>query len=96
MSKQHHVSRFHLSGFCDPAGVGTRNPWLWIGSTADQSVRRRSPKNVGTVPGMFDGPGGFSDASASLEMFLANEVEGPAATTLGRLLQATSIQQLPP
>lgn len=70
MPRQHYVSRFHLSAFCDPASTGTHDPWLWIGSTADQSVRRRSPKNVATVPGLFDG--------------------------LRRLLQSTSIDQLPP
>lgn len=54
MPGQHHVSRFHLSAFCDPASTGTSDPWLWIGSTTDQSVRRRSPKNVATVPGLID------------------------------------------
>lgn len=95
MPGQHYVSRFHLSAFCDPASTGTPDPWLWIGSTKDQSVRRRSPKNVATVPGQFDGPGGFSEQEASIETFLANDVEGPAATALRRLLQSTSIEQLP-
>jgi hypothetical protein len=96
MSRQHYVSRFHLSAFCDPASTGTPDPWLWVGSTTDQSVRRRSPKNVAAVPGFFDGPGGFSEPGASLETFLANDVEGPAATALRRLLQSTLIEQLPP
>lgn len=96
MAGQHYVSRFHLSAFCDPASTGTADPWLWIGSTKDQSVRRRSPKNVATVPELFDGPGGFSEPEASIETFLANDVEGPAATALRRLLQSTSIEELPP
>lgn len=96
MSGQHYVSKFHLSAFCDPAATTTPDPWLWVGATADESVRRRSPKNVGTVPGLFDGPGGFADPEASLETFLANEVEGPAATALRRLLRDTSIHRLPP
>lgn len=96
MSRQHYVSRFHLSAFCDPASTGTPDPWLWVGSTTDQSVRRRSPKNVAAVPGLFDGPGGFSEPGASLETFLANSVEGPAATALRRLLHSTLIEQLPP
>lgn len=45
---------------------------------------------------MFDGPGGFSEPGASLETHLANEVEGPAAVALRRLLASTSIRQLPP
>ena len=96
MPGQHSVSRFHLSAFCDPTSTSTPDPWLWVGSTTDDSVRRRSPKNVATVPGLFDGPGGFSEPEASLETFLANDVEGPAATALRRLLQSTSIEQLPP
>lgn len=96
MSRQHYVSRFHLSAFCDPASSSTADPWLWVGSTTDQSVRRRSPKNVATVSGLFDGPGAFSEPGASLETFLANDVEGPAATALRRLLQSTYIEQLPP
>jgi phenylacetate-CoA ligase len=82
MSGQHYVSRFHLSAFCDPASTGTPDPSLWIGSLADQSIRRRSPKNIATAAGLFDGPGGFGEPGASLETFLANEVEGPAATAI--------------
>jgi hypothetical protein len=82
MFSQHYVSKFHLSAFCDPASTNTPNPWLWIGSLADQSIRRRSPKNIATAAGIFDGPGGFAEPGASLETFLANEVEGPAATAL--------------
>lgn len=96
MSRQHYVSRFHFSAFCDPASTDTPDPWLWIGSTTDQSVRRRSPNNVATVPGLFDGPGGLSEPGASLETFLAHNVEGPAATALRRLQKSTSIEQLPP
>lgn len=62
----------------------------------DRSVRRRSPKNVATVPGLFDGPGGLSESETSLETFLANDVERPAATALRRMLQSASIEQLPP
>ena len=41
VSGQHHVSKFHLSAFCDPAAAGAPDPWLWVGSTADDSVKRR-------------------------------------------------------
>jgi hypothetical protein len=83
-------------GIPRPSSTGTPDPWLWIGSTGDPSVRRRSPKNVATVPRLFDGPGGFSEPEASRETFLANDVEGPAAVALRRLLGTTSIEQLPP
>ena len=39
MPGQHSVSRSHLSAFCDPVSTGTPDPWLWIGSTKEQSVR---------------------------------------------------------
>jgi len=96
MPGQHYVSRFHLSAFCDPESTSAPDPWLWIGSTNDQSVRRRSPKNVATVPKLFDGPGGFAEPGASLETHLVNEVEGPAPVALRRLIGSTSIKQLPP
>ena len=40
---------------------------------------------MGTVPDLFDGPGGFAESEASIETFLANEVEGPAARALRAL-----------
>jgi hypothetical protein len=82
MSKDHYVSRFHLREFCDPASLGTRDPWLWIGTFADGRVKRRSPKNVGTVSDLFAGSGGLSDPGNTIEAFLANEVESPAAFAL--------------
>lgn len=95
MSGHHYVSKFQLSAFCDPTSMSTPDPWVWIGSTVDDSIRSRSPKNVATVPGMFDGPGGFAEPEASLEAFLANEVEGPAAIALRRLMGTMSVAQLP-
>ncbi|MFN0101970.1 MAG: DUF4238 domain-containing protein [Bryobacteraceae bacterium] len=82
MANHHYVSKFHLREFCDLSSLATPNPWLWLGGIGDGSVKRKSPKNVGTAPDMFDGPGGLWDGSASLENFLANEVEGPAALAL--------------
>jgi hypothetical protein len=97
MPGQHYVSKFHLSAFCDPESTGTPNPWLWVGTMADGAVKRRSPKNVGTVPSLFDGPGGFAEAEASIETFLANEVEGPASRALRDVSgRGQKISQLPP
>jgi hypothetical protein len=76
------VSKFHLSQFTDPESFGTNDPWLWLGSVIDRSIRRRAPKNVGTVNLAFDGPGGLADRDATLESFLAKEVEGPAALAM--------------
>lgn len=88
MSAHHYVSKFHLAQFCDPESLSTRDPWLWLGTIADGSVKRRAPKNVGTVPDLFDGPGGFAESEVSIETFLASDVEGPAARALRALSSA--------
>lgn len=85
MAANHYVSKFHLREFCDPGSISSRDPWLWVGSIKAGSVKRRSPKNVGTTAGLFEGPGAFEDPNSSVEHFLANEVEGPAALALRRL-----------
>src|SRR3989442_2274258 len=96
MSAQHYVSKFHLGQFCDPESLNTRDPWLWLGTIGDGAVKRRSPKNVGTVPDLFDGPGGFAESEATIERFLANEVEGPAGRALRVLNQlGHEVPQLP-
>jgi hypothetical protein len=83
MSAQHHyVSKFHLRQFLDPDSLSQKDPWLWQGLVPNGPVKRRAPKNIGTERLMFDGPGGFADREATLESFLANEVEGPAADAL--------------
>jgi len=83
MSAQHHyVSKFHLRQFLDPFSLSKKEPWLWQGFVPDGPVKRRAPKNLGTRPLMFDGPGGLADRQSSLESFLANEVEGPAAKAM--------------
>jgi hypothetical protein len=79
MAAHHYVSKFHLREFCNPESMATPDPWLWVGSFVEGSVKRRSPKNVGTAPDLFDGPGGLADSNATIEDFLANEVEGPAS-----------------
>ena len=83
LSAQHHfVSKFHLSQFLDPDSVSLKDPWLWQGFVPDGPVNRRAPKNVGTARLTFDGPAGLADRDATLESFLANEVEGPAAAAM--------------
>ena len=41
-----------------------------------------APKNVGTSRLLFNGPGRSADRDSTLESFLANEVEGPAAKAM--------------
>lgn len=83
MSAQHHyVSQFHLRQFLDTDSLTHHDPWLWQGWVADGAVNRRAPKNVGTKRLLFEGPGGLRDRSATLESFLAREVEAPAAEAM--------------
>lgn len=83
MAERHHyVSQFHLRGFVDPTSTNTPDPWLWVGDCEQLTISQRSPKNVGWFRSLFAGPGGFANPDLSLESFLANEVEGPAAIAL--------------
>lgn len=83
----HYVSKFHLNQFLDPDSLSSADPWLWQGFTKTGKVRRRAPKNVGKERLMFDGPGCLADRDTTLESFLANEVEGPAATAIREVSQ---------
>jgi hypothetical protein len=96
--KHHYVSQFHLRRFLDPDSASGRDPWLWVGDIATRTVKRRAPKNLAWARGMFDGPGGFEDTEASIETFLANKVEGPAAESLIRFCNAGpgNRSELPP
>jgi hypothetical protein len=81
-AQHHYVSKFHLNHFVDPDSLTTKDPWLWQGFVPDGPVKRRAPQNVGTANLMFDDPGGLADRNATLENFLAREVEGPAAEAM--------------
>jgi hypothetical protein len=95
MAAHHYVSKFHLRQFCDPSSLNSPDPWIWVGTIEDGSVKRRAPQNVGTASGLFEGPGGFADESVTIERFLANEVEGPAARALHQMTTASHITTLP-
>ena len=81
-ARHHYVSQFHLRQFTDPNSVSQRDPWVWQGWIADGRVERCAPKNMGWKQDMFDGPGALADRNTTLESFLANEVESPAAAAM--------------
>lgn len=83
-TKGHYVSKFHLKQFTDPDSLGKGNvtPWVWRGMVPDGPVKQKGPQNFAHERGLFDGPGGLVARGATLEDFLANEVEGPAANAL--------------
>lgn len=88
-TQAHTVPRFYLRGFVAPESEATRDPWLWIGSLKTGQIKRRSPKNVSIVPGLYDGPGGLHDCDASLEAHL-QKIESAAAFAIRRLAATKS------
>jgi hypothetical protein len=96
--RHHYVAQFHLRGFIDRAADGSADPWLWVADCKTGTVRRRSPKNFGWSLGLFEGPGGLANREATLESFLAKEVEGPAAVALRTLTgkEARRFAGIPP
>ena len=75
-TKHHYVSKFFLASFTDPEVPPGRDPWLWVGSISDGTVKRRAPANIGWSRDLFAGPGGLRDREQQLEDFLAEQVEG--------------------
>ena len=75
-ARHHYVSQFHLRSFTDPTARATDEPWLWVGDCNGGSIKRRAPKNLAWSTGMFQGRGGLSKTSTSLETYLASQVEG--------------------
>lgn len=95
--RHHYVAQFHLRAFADPEAARTPDPWLWVGDFKQGTVKRRSPKNFAWSRGLFAGPGGLANRDATLEAFLAKEVEGPAATAFRALVcQGTAADGIPP
>ena len=85
-TQAHTVPQFYLRGFIDPASenVPKLDPFVWVGSLTTGEIKRRAPRNISLVPGLYDGPGGLSDPDASLEMHLA-KIESAAAFAIRRL-----------
>jgi hypothetical protein len=91
----HYISKFHLNEFLDRSSLATKDPWLWQGFVRDGTVKRRSPKNVGTSSGMFDGPGCLADRDASLETFLPPGSIDKLPPPLTRYLAWAAARSLP-
>ena len=83
-TQAHTVPRFYLRGFVAPESEATHDPWLWIGSLKTGEIKRRAPKNVSIVSGLYDGPGGFRDSDVLLEAHL-QKIESAAAFAIRRL-----------
>ena len=83
-TRAHTVPRFYLRGFLDPLSESNKDPWVWIGDITTGEIKRRSPKNISIVSGLYDGPGGFENLNASLEKHLSN-IETAAAFGIRRI-----------
>jgi len=79
--KHHYLPGLHLRGFVDPRARPPSEPWLWVGDVDSGAITRRGPTNVAWESKLFAGSGGMQ-TSKSLEDFLAEDVEGPAAKAL--------------
>ena len=84
-TRAHTVPKFLLRGFATPKSVSGREPFVWVASMKTGEIARRSPKNVSIARGFYDGPGGFSDLSASIETHLA-KIESEAASAIKRMV----------
>lgn len=85
-SRDHYVSQFHLRGFTDPSASISESPWAWVTDRSSAKIYRRSPKNLAWSRGLCAGAGGLADRTATIETYLANDIEGPAAFALRRFL----------
>jgi hypothetical protein len=88
--RHHYVSQFHLKAFTTTDAKAPLEPWLWVADcrSGSPSLSRRAPKNIGWARDLFAGSGALAERHASLEDFLAREVEAPAAVALRALLAA--------
>lgn len=79
-TQAHTVPHFYLRGFVDPASESRPNldPFVWVGSLTTGEIKRRAPRNISIVPGLYDGPGGLNEPDASLEAHLG-KIESAAA-----------------
>jgi hypothetical protein len=79
--RAHTVPKFYLGGFVSSEPHDGSDPFVWLGSLATGEVKRRAPKNISTVRGFYDGPGGLADTSQTMEAHLSG-VEAEAASAI--------------
>ncbi len=83
MPKHHYVPRLYLEGFVDPNSRRAKNPYLWVVDLQHDTVRKRSPKNVGKLSGYYD----WEDQDLDLPSVeaLYSALESKAAPVLRKL-----------
>lgn len=90
-TRAHTVPRFYLSGFTAPESEGSSDPFVWLGSLSTGEVKRRSPKNISIVRGLYDGPGGFEGSSKSMESHLS-QIEAAAASAIRAFISTRPVE----
>jgi hypothetical protein len=73
---------------------GGREPFVWVANINNGEIKKRAPKNISIVRGLYDGPGGFEDTTASLEAHLS-KIESAAAPAIRKLVATPSISSAP-
>ncbi|MGH6825933.1 DUF4238 domain-containing protein [Methyloceanibacter sp.] len=96
-TKAHTVPKFYLRGFVAPESENRRDPYVWIASLTTGKIARRSPKNISTVRGLYDGRGGLAEPDASIEAHLS-KIESAASTAIRSIAtgDATESVGIPP
>lgn len=83
-TRAHTVPRFYLTGFVAPESKSGRDTFVYLGSLDTGEIKKRSPKNISISRGLYDGPGGFLEPSASIEAHLS-KIERAAASAIRKL-----------
>jgi hypothetical protein len=78
---QHTIPEFYLRGFLDPNAPAGQEPYLWFHTHPECKWRRRSPKNLSTLPNYYSVPGEGGKFDHAAEHFL-QQIENDAAIVI--------------
>jgi hypothetical protein len=87
-TRAHTVPRFYLNGFVGPDQTDSKDPFIWMGSLLTGAIQRRSPKNISTISGYYDGVGAFATAQNTVEQHLSR-IESEAAFAIRSFTSST-------
>ncbi len=82
-TRAHTVPRFYLGRFVAPESESGRDPFVWLGSVSTGEIKRRSPKNISTARGIYDGPGALTGSDETIEAHLA-KIESDASLAISK------------
>lgn len=88
-TRAHTVPRFYLQGFATAEADSRRDAFLWVGQIETEKIVRRAAKNLSISRGLYDGPGGLTQPSGSLESHL-QKIESAASGAINRFAATPS------